>query len=156
MTSSDLLFGNRLKSGFVFGIIATFFMTIVMLTGMISGISPIPQPIPSAIIESMLGSLPKPALMILGMAAHFVYGGVAGVVLFKLAKQQRPVIQGLAVGIILWLIMHLVVLPLIGWGFFASAMNPKIVPATLVLHLIYGGVLGYGLQKYLSEAENPM
>lgn len=123
---------------------------------MISGISPIPQPIPAAIIESILGTLPKPVLMILGMGAHFMYGGIGGPVLFKVAKEQRPIIQGLAWGIILWLIMHLIVLPLIGWGFFAGTMNPKIVPATLLLHLIYGGVLGYGLRKYFSEAEIPM
>lgn len=154
MAFSDLLFGNKLKSGFTFGIIATFFMTALMLTGMISGISPIPQPIPAAIIESILGTLPKPVLMILGMGAHFMYGGIGGLILFKTSREKHQILQGLAWGIILWLIMHLAVLPLIGWGFFASAMDSKIIPATLVLHLIYGGVLGYGLQKYLSKTKN--
>lgn len=140
------IFSTKTKSGFTFGIIATFVMTLIMLTGMLSGISPIPEPIPVAIVKLIFGSLPKPALMILGMGAHFAYGGVAGLILFKLSKDNK-FWHGLAWGIMLWLIMHLVFLPLIGWGFFATAMNIKIVPATLVLHLIYGGILGYGLTK---------
>lgn len=153
MDAQHLLFGNRKKSGFLFGLIATFCMTLVMLTGMLSGLSPIPEPIPAAIMKWLFGPLPQPALMISGMIAHFLYGGIAGLLLFVIAKEQKPILQGLAWGILLWLIMHLVVLPLIGWGFFGGAMNPKIVPATLILHLIYGGVIGYGLMKYFSKAE---
>jgi hypothetical protein len=50
-------------------------------------------------------------------------------------------------GLFLWLIMELVVLPLLGWGVFGSAITSKIAVATLVLHLIYGGILGWGLMR---------
>jgi hypothetical protein len=147
MNIKDIYFGTRSKSGFTFGVIATFVMTLIMLTGMQTGISPIPEPIPVAIIKSIFGTLSKPVLMILGMGAHFAYGGAAGFLLFKFSKDNK-LWYGLIWGIMLWLIMHIVFLPLIGWGFFATAVNVKIIPATLLLHLIYGGILGYGLTRY--------
>jgi uncharacterized membrane protein YagU involved in acid resistance len=154
MDLQNIFFGTKIKSGFSFGIIATLTMTLIMLIGMISGMSPIPEPIPLAIAKSILGALPTPALMILGMVAHFVYGGAAGIILFKIAGGRRQFWLGLAWGILLWLIMHLVVLPLIGWGFFALEMNIKIIPATLLLHLIYGAILGWGLQKSPSYSKD--
>lgn len=55
--------------------------------------------------------------------------------------------NGLALGVFLWLLMQVAVLPLIGWGLFGTAVTPAIAGATLVLHLIYGGVLGWGLAR---------
>jgi hypothetical protein len=49
--------------------------------------------------------------------------------------------------------MELMVLPLLGWGVFGSAITPKIAIATLALHLVYGGTLGWGLNK-ISPATN--
>jgi len=34
-----------------------------------------------------------------------------------------------------------------GWGVFGTAITPKIAVATLVLHLIYGATLGWGLRR---------
>ncbi len=148
MDIQQTLFGTRRKSGLIFGIIGTFFMTLIMLIGMTTGISPIPEPIPVAIAETILGTAAQPALMIFGMVAHFAYGAVAGYILFAIAKDTKPILQGLGWGLLLWLIMHLLFLPFIGWGFFAGAVNVKVIPATLILHLIYGGILGYGLLQY--------
>jgi len=46
-------------------------------------------------------------------------------------------------GVVLWFIMQILVLPLIGWGIFGSAIDVKIAVATLVLHLVYGGLLSF-------------
>jgi len=39
--------------------------------------------------------------------------------------------------------MQVVVLPFIGWGLFGAAITPKIAAATLLLHLIYGALVGW-------------
>lgn len=43
--------------------------------------------------------------------------------------------------------MQIMFLPFLGWGLFGTAITPKIAVATLVLHLVYGGVLGWPLDR---------
>jgi len=137
----------HIKKGFIWGLAATLAMTVVMLLGMISKLSPMPAPIPIALAKWAFGALPKPALMGIGMFAHFLYGGVAGLVFSLVFKNRVGIWKGLGWGILLWLGMQLVFLPLLGWGVFGSAISPKIAVATLVLHLIYGSMLSWGLGR---------
>ncbi|MFB6375954.1 MAG: hypothetical protein ABEN55_23195 [Bradymonadaceae bacterium] len=49
-----------------------------------------------------------------------------------------------------WLLMQVAVLPVIGWGVFGlkiTGFPSKIAVGTLILHLIYGLVVGLGLAK---------
>lgn len=134
---------DNIKKGFLYGLLATLGMTIIMLIGTASEISPMPAPIPVAVVHKILGNLPKPVLMILGMISHFLYGGIAAALFVKLVKNKNL----LGWGILLWLIMQFIFLPFLGWGIFGSSVTPKIAAATLILHLIYGGILGWGLSR---------
>jgi len=134
---------NLTKLGIVYGLLATLAMTVVMVLGLLTRVSPMPTPIPVALAKWAFGDLPQLALMGLGGLAHFFYGGLAGVVFVHLFKQNRTPWTGFLWGALLWLGMQLVVLPLLGWGAFGTAITPKIAVATLVLHLLYGGVLGW-------------
>ena len=134
---------RRLMTGFGWGVVATIVMSLLMLLGLITGISPMPKPIPVAIMGKLLGpGTPMPLILLLAILAHLLYGGIWGAILTGVT---RPVTlwKGLGLGIVLWLIMQIVVLPLLGWGFFGSAITPKIAIATLVLHLVYGAMLGW-------------
>ena len=137
----------HLKKGIKWGLLATLSMTVIMLIGMITKISPMPAPIPVALVKMAFGELPKPALMGIGMLAHFIYGGVAGLVFTLVIKNKVNIWKGLGWGIFLWLGMQLIFLPLLGWGIFGSAISPKIAVATLMLHLVYGSTLGWGLGR---------
>lgn len=139
------------KRGFQFGLIATAAMTIIMFIGKATGMSPIPKPIPIAIVAKMSGGAPLPVLLILGMVAHFIYGGLAGIILYNFLKDRGTVALSAGFGILLWLIMQLAVLPFLGWGLFGSSITPKIAFATLILHLIYGGLLGLGFRKLKAQ-----
>ena len=109
-----------------------------------------PSPIPAAIVNKGLGllgvGLPMPLIMPLAAVAHLSYGGVWGAVL---AALTRPVTiwKGIGLGIFLWFIMQIVVLPLLGWGFFGVSITPRIAVATLILHLVYGTVLGWLMDR---------
>ncbi|MDR8394348.1 DUF1440 domain-containing protein [Aliifodinibius sp. S!AR15-10] len=135
------------RKGTLYGLLGTLLMSIIMLIGMGSGLSPIPEPIPAAIAKGILGNAPPPVIMGFAILSHFGYGAVWGVVLFNWIKEDGTIWHGLGWGLMLWLIMELIVLPLLGWGVFGSAITPKIAVATLVLHLIYGGTLGWGLAR---------
>lgn len=142
-----------IKRGFGYGLLATLGMTLVMIAGTGLQLSPMPEPIPIALARRAFGALPMPALVSLGMLAHFLYGGLAGSILARLLKEQVNLWWGLGWGILLWLGMELVFLPLLGWGLFGSAITPKIAMATLVLHLIYGGILGWSLSWHSHKQE---
>ncbi len=143
--------GRRVATGFGWGVVATLAMSVLMILGVFTGIAPMPRPIPEAIVGGVVsnvlgGGVPKPLIMILAVASHFGYGGFWGAVL---AILTRPVTiwKGIGLGIFLWFIMQIVVLPLLGWGFFGVAITPLIAVATLILHLIYGATLGWLLDR---------
>ena len=77
----------------------------------------------------------------LAVVAHLAYGGFWGGVLAAGARRVT-LAGGVALGLALWLLMQLVVLPYLGWGVFGLAQTPKIAIATLVLHVVYGFTLG--------------
>nr|WP_226377565.1 hypothetical protein [Haloterrigena turkmenica] len=109
------------------------------------------QPIPKAVVTQLFGSyLPKPMLMAFAIGLHLGYGGVFGAILAWIA---RPVTirNGLALGIGLWALMQVTFLPFLGWGLFGTAITPAIAVAMFVLHLVYGGVLGWALDRELSS-----
>lgn len=151
---SSLLTGRYTKQGVIYGLLGTLVMSLIMLIGMGTGMSPIPEPIPLAIAKGLLGSVPQSLLMAFAIIAHFGYGAFWGVVLFDWIEDRGNLWHGLGWGIFLWLIMEVIVLPALGWGVFGTAITPKIAVATLVLHLIYGGILGWGLTRIPSSKEN--
>lgn len=139
-----------LKKGFIWGVVATVPMTIVMKLAMAAGIAPMPEPIPTALVKVFLGDLGAPVTTIVAMIAHFGYGGVGGAVFGQLLEDKLSLAWGFRWGAILWLVMQLAVLPIVGWGFFGfevTGFPPKIAVGTLVLHLIYGGTLGWGMNR---------
>lgn len=136
---------KRLARGFGWGIVATIAMSILMVLGFTMGISP--MPIPVAIGGQVLGAgTPSLLLMVLGVLSHLAYGGFWGAVL---AALTRPVTiwKGIGLGLLLWLIMQIAVLPFLGWGLFGMTITSAIAVATLVLHLIYGVTLGWLMDR---------
>lgn len=133
---------KEIKKGFGYGLLATLAMTILMLITVVTKVSPTPMPIPAALAKLVLGSAPKPLLLGSGMLFHFLYGGIAGIV-FVLLFKKINYLTTLSFAGILWLILQVVFLPLLGWGFFGANITPKIAVATLILHAIYGTTLGW-------------
>ena len=139
---------RRLSIAFGWGVLATVVMSIPMLIATATGVAPMPEPIPKALVGLVFGdALPLPAHMALAAVSHLTYGGIWALIL---AAVTRPVTiwKGLGLGIFLWLLMQVIVLPLIGWGAFGTAVTPAIAVGTLVLHLIYGVVVGWTIGRY--------
>jgi len=58
--------------------------------------------------------------------------------------------RGMLFSVGAWLLMMVVVMPMAGAGFFAAGIGPAAAIVTLVLHLIFGAVLG-GVFDRLTE-----
>ena len=94
-------------------------------------------------LAGMMGSSDQP---LIGWIVHFGIGiviyGVAIAALDSKLQGTSRVGHGIMFGIISWLIMMLVLMPMAGAGLFGINMGIMASVMTLVLHLIFGAVLG--------------
>ncbi|MFB6226789.1 MAG: hypothetical protein ABEH89_00500 [bacterium] len=137
------------------GFLAALVMFGIMYVGInVTGIAPFQVPPSAAFIIKVLGIAPATAKP-LGLLAHFSYGIFWSIVLLALFWDHTSVGKGIGLAIFLWLGMMLVHSPIIGWGFFGFGgteasreilqlgSGAKYVLLTLVLHLIYGAMIGW-------------
>jgi hypothetical protein len=121
--------GKRLAVGFGWGVFASIVMFAFMYIAML-------------VITTAFGKgLPDPLLIALMVASVLLSYGFGGAVLAGLIRPVK-IWHGIGMGVFLWLIMGLVVLPFVGWGFFGLAITPMIALNALIFHLIYGITLG--------------
>ena len=131
-----------IRSGLLGGLIATFATSAIVQMKKATGSLPDVHLLNAW--STLLGEPNHPAA---GWIAHLLVSIVVGGVGFALLNSRLPsrsfAIKGAAFGVIMWLLLMLVVMPLAGAGIFAwhqSAMAPV---AILVLYLIYGLILGH-------------
>jgi hypothetical protein len=129
-----------LTAGFVATVVLSLLMTGKSALGLMPGLNPIGDL--NHVASSFVGmELPSP----FGWVAHFFIGTVAWGIAYALLEPYLPgpaVIKGVVFGIFVWLAMMIVFMPLAGHGIFGAALGLAAVGATLVMHLVYGGVLG--------------
>lgn len=124
---------------FLGGLIGCFAATLVMryLAPMLTGVA-IDAP---GLLGGMLGSWQA------GMAIHLLLGLIIFPLIYILMVYHLiggPVfVRGLVFGVLLWLLSVVVVMPLAGAGVLMSNVGGMLaVIASLVAHMIYGGILG--------------
>lgn len=82
-----------------------------------------------------------------GILVHFLNGTVIFPLIYVYLLYRRlpgaPWQKGLLWGVILWLALEIVMMPMMGGGLFSAEMGGmKAVMAALIGHLIYGAILG--------------
>lgn len=141
---------NSYARSIIAGFVATVVLSALML--MKSSMGLMPQLNVIAMLAHMIG-FGGPAL---GWLAHFLIGTVLWGVLFALLYSSlpgsEPVVKGMVFGVGAWLLMMIIVMPMAGAGFFGLNLGIMAPVMTLILHLIWGAVLGY-LYKALPGAE---
>ena len=84
----------------------------------------------------------------LGMMMHFINGTIIfpliyAFLLFRLLP-GGPLAKGISWGVILWVVAQVMVMPMMGGGFFSSKMGGMMaVVGSLMGHAAYGGLLGW-------------
>ena len=144
---------KTIGKGIVAGFAATVALSLIMLLKAGMGLMPDLNVI--AMLTKMLGG----SSPVTGWIAHFAIGAVAWGILFVWLDPNIPGnahwLKGVVFGIGAWLLMMIIIMPMAGAGFFGMNLGIMAPVMTLILHLIYGVVLGgvYGLQKPETEIQ---
>ncbi|MFU8803510.1 MAG: DUF6789 family protein [Bradymonadaceae bacterium] len=125
----------------VAGLLGTAVMTAFMLMAPLMGMPPMN-------IGEMLGSM-MGGITSLGWVMHFMIGTVLAIgyaAIFATRLPGPPAARGAIFSLIPWLMAQVVVMPMMGAGFFSGSM--LVAGGSLVAHLIFGVVVGgvYGTE----------
>ncbi|MCH7574847.1 MAG: hypothetical protein IIA59_06950 [Candidatus Marinimicrobia bacterium] len=121
------------------GVAGTFAMTAIMLFGPVVGM-------PKMDMGEMLGTM-NPIMELpysLGWMLHFVIGIILAYIYAAFLYDKLPFegwTRGAIYSLIPFMVMQAVLGPMMGMGFFSGGDMMAIV-ASLIQHLVYGGVMG--------------
>ncbi|MBZ0262588.1 MAG: hypothetical protein K8F90_18550 [Hyphomicrobiales bacterium] len=130
---------NKLIPGFISGFVATVVLSVMMLAKGMMGIMPELDVI--AMLSAMMG---MPVAM--AWLGHFMIGTLAWgggfAILHPLLSGGSSTGKGIVFGIGAWIAMMIMVMPMAGAGFFGMNLGIMAPMMTLVLHIVFGAVLG--------------
>jgi uncharacterized protein DUF6789 len=130
---------HNVGRGIVAGLIATAVLSVIMIMKGMMGL------MPQLNVIAMLGSMMGTSSAI-AWAIHFMIGAVAWgagfAILFNLLPGKSSTGKGISLGLAAWLMMMFLVMPMAGAGMFGMNMGMMAPVMTLVLHVIFGAVLG--------------
>ncbi|MEP7056594.1 MAG: DUF6789 family protein [Caldimonas sp.] len=131
-----------IPKGMLAGLVATIVLSVLMVLKAMMGL--MPQLDLPKMIAGMVGS---PDMPLIGWIVHFAIGivvyGVAIAVLDSKLPGTSHVGRGIMLAVIGWLIMMVMLMPMAGAGLFGMNMGIMAPMMTLVLHLVFGAVLGW-------------
>ena len=136
--------GESIKSGLTAGFAASAAIGIMMVIKSRLGILPELNPIGDivAIVDRYTGLQFPPDT---GWVGHFLIGTFGWGIIYTWIRRSLPgpaVVKGMIFGVLAWLAMMVGFMPLAGHGFFGLAIGWIVPVVTLVLHLVFGAVLG--------------
>jgi hypothetical protein len=140
------MISNNWLKGMVAGFVATVVLSALMLMKTMMGVMPELNPI--KMISDMLGAPPA-----IGWVMHFLIGTVLWGTLFAWLDPnipgERHLLKGILFAVGAWLVMMIVMMPMAGAGFFGSHLGMMAPVMTLMLHVVFGFVLGavYALER---------
>lgn len=128
-------------NGLMAGLTATVVLSVLMIVKGMMGLMP-----DLNVIAMLSGYMGSGSMM--GWLAHIMIGVIGYGLVYSLLFGNWPMgghgLRGILLGVAGWLVMMVVLMPVMGAGLFGTAMpSGMMVPvATLVLHVIFGAVLG--------------
>lgn len=137
---------SNIAKAMVAGFVATVVLSALMVMKSMMGLMPELDVI--AMLSKMMESSPAMAWI-----AHFMIGTVVWGGLFAWLDPRLPgkshVLKGVTFGIGAWLLMMTAVMPMAGAGLFGMNFGMMAPGMTMVLHIIFGAVLGgiYGAER---------
>ena len=133
---------GRIAKGLVAGAAATAVLSALMVMKAAMGLMPaldLPK-----MIAGMMGAPDAP---IIGWGVHALIGvvgyGLAIAFLDNRLPGKSQELHGIQIGFAGWLVMMIMLMPMAGAGLFGMALGIMAPMMTLVLHLIFGAVLGW-------------
>ena len=138
---------NFALNGIISGFIATVVMTILMMIGHRMNMSPLdlPSSLGKMVMKDRIEG--DPAVKRTGMIMHLIMGSLWGLLFVIIVSfyQFSLILGGLFFGVAVWLLMQIFALPMMGAGLFGSKIGMKVPIMSLIMHLVYGVVLGFSV-----------
>jgi uncharacterized membrane protein YagU involved in acid resistance len=130
----------NLRNGVMAGFFATLVISMLMMVKTASGQFPELHVIRT--LSDMMG-----VNLVIGAGIHMLIGSVVWGIAFAMLAGRLPgrsyLVKGIVFGVLAWLMMMSIFMPLAGAGFFAVERGTIVVPVmTLIYHLVFGAVLG--------------
>ncbi len=127
------------------GFVATIALSALMMLKAMMGV------MPGLDVVAMLGGMSERVMGAggagIGWLMHFMIGTVLWGLLFAAfygaLPGDSPVVKGVVFGAGAWVLMMVIAMPMAGAGFFGMSMGMMAPVMTLVLHVIWGAVLGW-------------
>ena len=129
--------GKAMLAAFVATAVLSVLMIIKAMMGVMPGLDI------AAMLAKMMGA---PGMPVLGWVGHFMIGTVGYGIAFALLAGKLPgslTVQGIILGVMGWLVMMILVMPMAGAGLFGLNFGIMSPVMTLMLHIIFGAVLGW-------------
>lgn len=135
---------GHLGKGLVAGFVGTAVLSAIMIVKSMMGLMPQVDAIGmlSNMIEQRMG-VDNGTMH--AWVAHFLigtvlWGGLTGILYGSVSKSPLATAMIVAVGA--WILMMVIVMPMAGAGMFGLNIGPQAPIATLVLHIVFGAVMG--------------
>lgn len=133
---------SNLMKGMIAGLAATVVLSALMLMKTMMGLMP-----ELDIAHMIAGMMGAPGMPLIGWLVHFMIGVVVYGAAIALLDGRLPggnrVVHGILLGVVGWLGMMVMLMPMAGAGLFGMNMGLMAPIMTLMLHLIFGAVLGW-------------
>jgi hypothetical protein len=132
------------RDGLVAGFAATVALSMTMMVKHATGLMPRLDPVAmlTEMVARMTGTAPFAGV---GWAVHFFIGTVMWGLLYSMLARHlpgAPIVRGMLFAVGAWLLMMLLVMPLAGAGPFGLRLGVGAPVTTLLMHLVFGAVLG--------------
>jgi len=133
---------NAIRGGLLAGFFATVLVSMMMMIKTATGQFP-----ELHVVRTISGVIGSPGNLVAGFGAHIFIGTVIWGIAYAMIESRIPIsshsAKGALFGIVAWLLMMIVFMPLAGAGLFAVHRGSMTVPLiTLAYHLVFGLVLG--------------
>lgn len=122
----------------IIGIITALILSAIMVPAFKFGIAPMPKPPGLAFAEMLVGRQLPLAVGLLFHVGYLLFWSLVYVVLFK---DDLSFLNALLLSLFLWVVILVGFFPLLGWGFLGLAIGPKMIPGSLVPHILFAVVL---------------
>ena len=123
------------------GVITAVILSAIMLPAFKFGIAPMPTLPSLAFARMLLGpNVPLPVGLLFHVA-YVTFWALAYVIVFR---DRLTFLNALWLGLALWVVILVVFFPIVGWGFLGLGISPKMIPASLVPHVLFA-ILLWGL-----------
>jgi hypothetical protein len=149
---------ERFWIGAGWGLVATLIMSAVMVLIWLTGTTPMHEPVPLSLAARLAARILHmrtitPGVIVFATVVHFLYGALwSG--LLAASTPQVTWWKGLVVGLGLWLIMLVFVLPIAAADAFQVATSGLAMFWTLLVHVVYGVSIGVLAGRHEPEIEN--